>query len=287
MKNYLLFNPYADGGKGKENAEALLPEIAKRFKEPEVLSMVDLEVEKFMKGLEKDDNVVMLGGDGTLNHFINRVDVENLPCNYYLYPSGTGNDFLNDIKEGDKENEPFYLLNPYLKKLPIVEIEGKKYRFINGIGYGIDGQCCVVAEEKKKKGEKVDYGKITVGLLFKGFTPRNATIKVDGKEEIQLKKVYICSTMHGRYYGGGMNVAPEQKRNSGMLTLATIFGKGKLGTLLLFPTLFKGTHVKKYPKNVKIIPGKRFEVSYDTPCALQIDGEVVNDVKKFTAYIPE
>ncbi|MBR3266645.1 MAG: diacylglycerol kinase family protein, partial [Bacilli bacterium] len=269
MKNYLLFNPYADGGKGKENAEALLPEIAKRFENPETLSMVDLDTEKFMKGLEKDDNVVMLGGDGTLNHFINKVDVENLPCNYYLYPSGTGNDFLNDIKEGDKENEPFYLLNPYLKKLPIVEIEGKKYRFINGIGYGIDGQCCVVAEEKKKKGEKVDYGKITVGLLFKGFTPRNATIKVDGGEEIHLKKVYICSTMHGRFYGGGMNVAPEQKRNSGTLTLATIFGKGKLGTLLLFPTLFKGTHVKKYPKNVKIIPGKRFEVSYDTPCALQ------------------
>ena len=102
MKNYLLFNPYADGGKGKENAEALLPEIAKRFENPETLSMVDLDTEKFMKGLEKDDNVVMLGGDGTLNHFINKVDVENLPCNYYLYPSGTGNDFLNDIKEGDK-----------------------------------------------------------------------------------------------------------------------------------------------------------------------------------------
>ena len=239
MKNYLLFNPYADGGKGKENAEALLPEVAKRFENPETLSMVELNIEEFFKGLSKDDNVVMLGGDGTLNHFINRVD------------------------------------------------EGKKYRFINGIGYGIDGQCCVVAEEKKKKGEKVDYGKITVGLLFKGFTPRNATIKVDDGEEIQLKKVYICSTMHGRYYGGGMNVAPEQKRNSGSLTLATIFGKGKLGTLLLFPTLFKGTHVKKYPKNVKVIPGKRFEVSYDVPCALQIDGEVVDGVKKFTAYIPE
>ena len=101
MKNYLLFNPYADGGKGKENAEALLPEVAKRFENPETLSMVELNIEEFFKGLSKDDNVVMLGGDGTLNHFINRVDVENLPCNFYLYPSGTGNDFLNDIKEGD------------------------------------------------------------------------------------------------------------------------------------------------------------------------------------------
>ena len=48
MKNYLLFNPYADGGKGKENAEALLPEIAKRFKEPVILSMVELNIEAFL-----------------------------------------------------------------------------------------------------------------------------------------------------------------------------------------------------------------------------------------------
>ncbi len=287
MKNYLLFNPYADGGKGKENADELRPQIEARFPECEIRSMVEMDAKEFFKELKEDDNVVMLGGDGTLNHFINRIEGSELPCPFYLYPSGTGNDFLNDVKETDKENEPYILLNPYLKNLPIVEIEGEKHYFLNGIGYGIDGQCCVVAEQKKKEGKKVDYSKITIGLLFHGFTPRNATIKVDDGEQIHLQKVWICSTMHGRFYGGGMNVAPEQKRNGGLLSLATIFGKGKLGTLMLFPTLFKGTHVSKYPKNVKIISGKKFEVSYDIPCALQIDGEVVENVKKFTAYIPE
>ena len=64
MKNYLLFNPYADGGKGKENAEALLPEVAKRFEAPETLSMVELNIEEFFKGLSKDDNVVIeVGAD--------------------------------------------------------------------------------------------------------------------------------------------------------------------------------------------------------------------------------
>ena len=154
MKNYLLFNPYADGGKGKENAEALLPEVAKRFENPETLSMVELNIEEFFKGLSKDDNVVMLGGDGTLNHFINRVDVENLPCNFYLYPSGTGNDFLNDIKEGDKANEPYYLLNPYLKKLPIVEIEGKKYRFINNNKSKVAKKPCDISVFMKHKSFK-------------------------------------------------------------------------------------------------------------------------------------
>jgi diacylglycerol kinase family enzyme len=90
--------------------------------------------------------------------------------------------------------------------------------------------------------------------------------------------------MNGRYYGGGMKIAPEQKRNSGHLTLVVIHGKGKLGTFMMFPDLFKGTHVKK-KKNTLVKTGKVIEVEFDTPCGLQIDGEVVKDVKSYKAYL--
>ncbi len=284
----ILFNAKADAGEGEENAKVAAKAAEAKFGEAKFVNLIGLDVQEFLKGVKEDEKVIIAGGDGTLNHFVNDIGDAPIPNEIYLLPTGTGNDFLNDVKEAQDKETGLVPLHDYISNLPIIEVKDKKYRFVNGIGFGIDGECCVKADELKAQGKKnLDYGKITVGLLFKGFTPRNATIKVDDSEEIQLKKVYICSTMHGRYYGGGMNVAPEQKRNSGMLTLATIFGKGKLGTLLLFPTLFKGTHVKKYPKNVKVIPGKRFEVSYDVPCALQIDGEVVDGVKKFTAYIPE
>ena len=44
-------------------------------------------------------------------------------------------------------------INKYIKGLPTVTVNGKDYRFINGIGFGIDGYCCEVGDEKKAKGK--------------------------------------------------------------------------------------------------------------------------------------
>ena len=35
---------------------------------------------------------------------------------------------------------------------------------------------------------------------------------------------------------------------------------------------------------VKTFKGKRIEVQFDRPCALQIDGEVIKNVTKYVAY---
>ena len=50
---------------------------------------------------------------------------------------------------------------------------------------------------------------------------------------------------------------------------------------MIFPSLFKGEHVKKV-KHVKIISGKKITVRFDKPCALQIDGETVLNVTEYT-----
>ena len=39
----------------------------------------------------------------------------------------------------------------YAQKLPTVTVNGKAYRFLNGIGYGIDGYCCQVGEVTGRK----------------------------------------------------------------------------------------------------------------------------------------
>ena len=43
-----------------------------------------------------------------------------------------------------------------------------KRRFINGIGFGIDGYCCEVGDQLKAKSDKpVNYASIAIkGLLF-------------------------------------------------------------------------------------------------------------------------
>ena len=68
----------------------------------------------------------------------------------------------------------------YLKELPSVTVNGKESLFINGVGYGIDGYCCEIGDELRKKSDKpVNYAGIAIkGLLFH-FKPRNATVTAD------------------------------------------------------------------------------------------------------------
>ena len=174
-------------------------------------------------------------------------------------------------------------ITAYLKDLPTVEVNGKRYRFINGVGFGIDGYCCEVGDELRKiPGKKVNYTGIAIkGLLFH-FAPRNAKVTVDGKE-YAYKKVWIAPTMHGKFYGGGMIPTPKQDRSSGKLSLMLFHGAGRLRTLCVFPSIFKGEHVK-HTKMVAVHTGKEITVEFDRPTPLQIDGETILGVTKYTAY---
>ena len=78
--------------------------------------------------------------------------------------------------------------------------------------------------------------------------------------------------MKGRYYGGGMIIAPNQDRFNDTVSVVVFKGKSKLKTLMIFPSIFKGEHIKK-EKNVVIYTGKEITVRYEKPAALQIDGD--------------
>ena len=90
--------------------------------------------------------------------------------------------------------------------------------------------------------------------------------------------------MKGRTYGGGMIATPAQDRNSGLLSVMVFTGKTKLGTLMIFPSIFKGEHVKK-TKNVTVLTGKEIKVIFDSPRPLQIDGETISGVTEYTSRI--
>lgn len=285
--NYLLYNEKADNGAGKESAVNAMQSLGEKgFAIDEQISLLGLDVKGFFARRDSGDNVVLIGGDGTLNHFINALGDQDVKCALFLRGAGNGNDFQRDLPEEVHDMHlDLYQINEFIEKLPFVEVKGKTYRFLNGIGFGIDGECCVQAEEMKAAGEeKIDYGAISVKLLMGPFVPALARVRIDGGEEMTFPKAYLASAMNGRYYGGGMLIAPQQRRGSGKLSLVTIYGKGRLGTLFMFPKLFKGTHVKK-KKNCLIRTGKLIEVTFDRPCGLQIDGEVLTGVTTYKAYL--
>ena len=236
--------------------------------------------------LKPEDEVVIVGGDGTLNYFVNEV-YGKLPENPIRYfACGTGNDFLRDVT-GAPGSKELLDLRPYIEHLPTVTVNGKTSYFINGIGYGIDGYCCEVGDEERKKSDKpVNYTAIAIkGLLFH-YKPTTAKVTVDGVTKT-YRKTWLAPTMNGRCYGGGMYPTPDQDRlkNDTVSTLV-YHNAGKLKALIVFPSIFKGEHVK-HTEMIEILKGREVRVEFDRPVALQIDGETVLNVREYTVRAAE
>ena len=75
---YYLYNSLANNG--------IRPDMAP---ETELVDAVGLDYSEYLKGLAPEDEVVLIGGDGTLNYFINAVDPKEIKNNIYLKSSGT------------------------------------------------------------------------------------------------------------------------------------------------------------------------------------------------------
>lgn len=287
-KKYMLYNPLS-GSDAENTAHEALTGAA------DTVSVNMLEIgnyKDFFESISEDDAVVICGGDGTLNRFVNDTKDIDIKNKIYYYAMGSGNDFARDIGHATHDT-PDFEINEYITNLPTVRVNGKEMLFINGVGYGIDGYCCEVGDDVREynktaeKPKKIDYTAIAIkGLLFK-FAPRNATVWVDG-EKHEYKKVWIAPTMNGRFYGGGMMPTPSQQRIGGekKLSLMVFHGSGKLKTLMIFPSLFKGEHIK-HTKHVTVHEGTRIRVEFDRPTPIQIDGETIRGVTSYEAVAAE
>ena len=279
MTTYILYNPLAGSGECEKDAHAL--EIL--YDDTRLIDVTQItNYALLLSRLEEDDIIILCGGDGTLNHFANSIRGIPIRNNIFYYAGGNGNDFAKDI--GIQEGaQPTFRINQYLKNLPTVTVNGEERVFLNGVGYGIDGYCCEVGDQLRETSDRpVNYTSIAIkGLLFH-YKPTNATVTVDGHTHT-YKKVWLAPTMHGRYYGGGMMPTPGQQRlDRNTLSLMVFHSCGKLRTLCIFPSIFKGTHIN-HRDYVEVITGRDITVEFDRPAPLQIDGETVLNVTKYHA----
>lgn len=278
--NYLFYNPSARNGKAAEDLQLIKKTLDGQDVEIYAVTDIDDYVSVIDK-IQPEDIVYIVGGDGTLNRFINDSTNLRILGDIFFYSAGTGNDFKHDV---DPDNSLYRIrLNDYIRNLPTVTVGGVTYKFVNGIGFGIDGYCCEEGDRQRAAGRQdINYSAIAVkGCLFR-FKPYGADITVDG-ETIHYDKVWLAPTMFGKYYGGGMKVAPEQDRNNPQHTVTNvvIHGTGRLKTLIRFAKIFSGEHTK-YTDMVDTRTGHEVRVVFDRPCALQIDGETVKNVTEYT-----
>lgn len=276
---YLLFNPLANNSKGEQDARMWASDNNAKCEFKSLLEISDMKA--FFDGLGEDDDVILTGGDGTLNRFANDVYGYGFKNPVFYVKCGSGNDFYRDNEKYAKDGR--IDLRPFLKDLPLVTVNGIQRRFLNGIGYGIDGETCRIGDIQRATSDKpVSYSKIAIRLLLGSYKLKKANVTVDGRTS-KFENVWMASTMKGRFYGGGMMVAPAQDRfnKEGTVSVVALYKKSRLITLMRFPSLNKGEHVNKKDW-VTVQTGKKVTVSFDQPCALQIDGDVIENVLTYS-----
>ena len=266
---YYLNNPLSNNGVG-----VVMPGV-------ELIDATTVDYPSFFAGLGPDDEVVLIGGDGTINYFINHVDVSTLSCRISFIGHGSGNDFLRDINEPPGKE---LSLDPYLKRLPTVRVDdGRAFRFINNMGFGIDGYVSDGSDKFKAAhpGKKLNYTKIALKGLLYDFKPYHVWLEIDG-EKHEYDNVWMAPAMKGRLYGGGMMAAPDQDRSTDHLTVVICSCRSRLRLLKTFPQIFKGTHTR-YTDMIKVFTGQHIHVRFSATCAAMIDGVTIPNVTEYWA----
>jgi len=248
-------------------------------------NVTDIEdYDRFFAEIPADDKIIVAGGDGTLNNFINNTDYCDIPQDVYFFPAGSGNDFARDIGK-QKHCEPFDV-RKYITNLPAVTVAGKERRFFNSASIGLDAQVCLEADRLKKAGKKsVNYALLAVKCIFTKYKFCDAVVTDSDGNRHEFRDVLLAITTKGRYFGGGVKISPNQDRNHPDEEMIFIIAHNlpAFKALIVFASIVIGKHFS-FKKNVTVMKGKDFTVQFSQPTPIQIDGETVEGQTAYHAY---
>lgn len=271
---YILFNPLANGGHGEIGIKDVREELADRH--PELVDITSLDTRAFFSERTAEDEIILCGGDGTVHRLVNDLEGRAPEAPVYIWRFGTGNDFLRDAAA---KGEKMLLLNDFMPKLPVAQVQGKTIRYLNGCSCGVDAVVCGMMAENLDKPKKAGYFSTAIRGFFREFQPMNGRVTVDG-ETRAYEKIWMACAMNGQYQGGGMKFAPGQDRNGDTLTCMVWHGTSTLGTLLRFPSVIPGKHTGFAACDMRV--GREITVELDAPTMIQLDGEVMDGVAGYS-----
>lgn len=222
-------------------------------------------------------DVFLVGGDGTLNYFLNKYPSLEIPLT--LFKGGSGNDFAWKLY-GNMQVRGLY--HRILEKDPIdLDLgfcNGK--RFLNGAGVGFDG--AVVRSMGPKRFVSAGYLSYLWTVIKNIALFREPECMIRTESQSFTGKYFMISIANGERYGGGFIVAPGADIRDGMLELVMIRDIAPLKRLGHLPKLSKGTHVNL--PFVQRCQAKELWISSEQILVGHRDGELV-EAKEFHIWV--
>lgn len=270
----ILYNPKAKNTQTHQHVKNMRTNLLKRFSE---VTLIDITQEDDLKArlssLKADDYVVLMGGDGTIHHFVNQVyDLFPLPFPIHLSPMGSGNDFYRTLKKYQAPTQLFQMT-----------LHGTPHYFVNGMGIGIDGEIGIHVNKDPKK-RKSTYLKETFKALIR-YIPETVHVEIDG-HPYTFHKAYLVVGSNGQYFGSGMRIAPHANPEDQSLEIVIAHNISRLKILLIFLTIYLGQHTR-FKKHIFTAKGSSLTVTFETPKVAQMDGECFENIKTLTVGVAE
>jgi len=284
----VILNPRAAHGR----ALARLPEVEAALRRDEleheiVLTQRPGHATELAKAATADgvDVIVAMGGDGTLNEVVQAfVGPEGEPIkgpDLALVPAGTGGDFKRTLGlEGSIEGAVARIRHGTRRPvdLGILHFEphpgqSRVRAFVNVTSFGIGGEVdSIVNSSPKWLGGKASFFLATVRAMARY---RNASVRVKVDGELWYEgPAFNVAIANGRFFGGGMMIAPDADLADGKLELVCIGDLSKIEAAGLSSKIYQGTHVSA--PGVKVTCGAKIEAEPLHPWAsvlMDVDGE--------------
>ncbi len=231
------------------------------------------------------DVVAIAGGDGTINEVMQAYvspdgDVVSGP-DLALVPCGTGGDFRRTFGMSGALDEAIARIRHGARRpvdLGILRFVshagGDAVRaFVNIASFGLPGQVVAVVNETPKwLGGRASFLAGTLRAMA-GYKNASVRIKVDGAawHEGPVATVAIAN---GRYFGGGMMIAPHADPSDGRLELVMLGDLSRRELLGLTGKVYRGAHLAA--DGVRVTSGATIEAEAVHPWAsvlVDVDGE--------------
>ncbi len=239
--------------------------------------------------------LIVVGGDGTLNEIVTglsqAITLGTAVPTLALLPLGTGTDFARGLGITSIEAGLNALHNdqPQAIDLGIAQFhdqagQAQRRAFVNVADCGLGPHATAQIRNVSQLPGQLAY-LYGATQAIAAYTPAMTQINVDGQEAYHAP-CGLLAVGNGRYFGGGMHVAPKAQLADGQFDLVILGGTNRRRLLSeLLPRVYRGTHLR-HPA-VHLLRGATIAITAEPPLPLELDGEIVGSTPATFSLLPQ
>ena len=268
---FLYYNPYSGNGIFKENLDYIIERCqAAGYVVLPMRASDYFTIDDVLSEIDQNDfkRIIVAGGDGTMNHFVNAMVKYDIDLPIGILPSGTANDFAFYFELGSEIDAALDIaLGDKTTKADVGVINGSCFINVCAMGAMVDVSQKTDPTLKNALGPLAYYLKAVTELPQVHPIPVTLTTP----DEVIEEEIYFMTIMNGESAGGFRKLSPRSSMNDGKLDVLAF---KKMPIVELGPLLFEvisGRHPNN--KNVLYFQTESLRVESPEDLVTDVDGE--------------